>query len=104
MSKYKTNLEKEFDFFVRNLPKLEAVEFGGIAKILGVALYRQIGVEDLSVEELKNMSDEAKYELKLKLAIPIDEIFEQMMDRFLTLSRKRRKEINKIIQDAQRGR
>lgn len=104
MSKYKTNLEKEFDFFVRNLPKLEAVEFGGIAKILGVALYRQIGVEDLSVEELKNMSDEAKYELKLKLAIPIDEIFEQMMDRFLTLPRKRRKEINKIIQDAQRGR
>lgn len=103
MSKYKTNLEKEFDFFVRNLPKLEAVEFSGIAKILGVALYRQIGVEDLSVEELKNMSDEAKYELKLKLAIPIDEIFEQMMDRFLTLSRKRRKEINKIIQDAQRG-
>ena len=40
MSKYKTNLEKEFDFFVRNLPKLEAVEFGGIAKILGVALYK----------------------------------------------------------------
>ena len=104
MSKYETNLEKEFDFFIRNLPKLEAVEFGGIAKILGVALYRQIGVEDLSIEELKNMSDEAKYELKLKLAIPIDEIFEQMMDRFLTLSRKRRKEINKIIQDAQRGR
>lgn len=104
MSKYKTNLEKDFDFFVRNLPKLEAVEFGGIAKILGVALYRQIGVEDLSVEELKNMNDEAKYELKLKLAIPIDEILEQMMDRFLTLPRKRRKEINKIIQDAQRGR
>ena len=104
MSKYETNLEKVFDFFIRNLPKLEAVEFGGIAKILGVALYRQIGVEDLSIEELKNMSDEAKYELKLKLAIPIDEIFEQMMDRFLTLSRKRRKEINKIIQDAQRGR
>lgn len=104
MSKYETNLEKEFDFFVRNLPKLEAVEFSGIAKILGVALYRQIGVEDLSIEELKNMSDEAKYKLKLKLAIPIDEIFEQMMDRFLTLSRKRRKEINKIIQDAQRGR
>lgn len=104
MSKYETNLEKEFDFFVRNLPKLEAVEFSGIAKILGVALYKQIGVEDLSIEELKNMSDEAKYELKLKLAIPIDEIFEQMMDRFLTLSRKRRKEINKIIQDAQRGR
>jgi hypothetical protein len=50
------------------------------------------------------MSDEAKYELKLKLAIPIDEVFEQMMDRFLTLPRKRRKEINKILKDAQRGR
>ena len=65
MSKYKTNLEKEFDFFVRNLPKLEAVEFGGIAKILGVALYKQIGVEDLSIEELKNMSDEEFKNLSL---------------------------------------
>ena len=104
MDAFKSNLEKDFEYFVKNLPKLEAVEFGGIAKILGVALYRQIGVEDLSVEELKNMSDEAKYELKLKLAIPIDEVFEQMMDRFLTLPRKRRKEINKILKDAQRGR
>lgn len=104
MSAFKSNLEKDFEYFVKNLPKLEAVEFGGIAKILGVALYRQIGVEDLSVEELKNMSDEAKYELKLKLAIPIDEVFEQMMDRFLSLPRKRRKEINKILKDAQRGR
>ena len=86
------------------MPKLEAVEFGGIAKILGVALYKQIGVEHISVEELKNMSDEAKYELKLKLAVPIDEVFEQMMDRFLTLPRRRRKEINKILKDAQRGR
>ena len=104
MSAFKSNLEKDFEYFVKNLPKLEAVEFGGIAKILGVALYRQIGVEDLSIEELKNMSDEAKYELKLKLAIPIDEVFEQMMDRFLSLPRKRRKEINKILKDAQRGR
>ena len=104
MSTFKSNLEKDFEYFVKNLPKLEAVEFGGIAKILGVALYKQIGVEHISVEELKNMSDEAKYELKLKLAVPIDEVFEQMMDRFLTLPRRRRKEINKILKDAQRGR
>ena len=104
MNAFKSNLEKDFEYFVKNLPKLEAVEFGGIAKILGVALYKQIGVEDLSVEELKNMSDEDKYNLKLKLAIPIDEVFEQMMDRFLSLPRKRRKEINKILKDAQRGR
>ena len=104
MDVFKSNLEKDFEYFVKNLPKLEAVEFSGIAKILGVALYRQIGVEDLSVEELKNMNDEAKYELKLKLAVPIDEVFEQMMDRFLELPRRRRKEINKILKDAQRGR
>lgn len=104
MNAFRSNLEKDFEYFVKNLPKLEAVEFGGIAKILGVALYKQIGVEDLSIEELKNMSDEDKYNLKLKLAVPIDEVFEQMMDRFLTLPRKRRKEINKILKDAQRGR
>ena len=104
MSAFKSNLEKDFEYFVKNLPKLEAVEFGGIAKILGVALYKQIGVEEVSIEELKNMSDEDNYTLKLKLAVPIDEVFEQMMDRFLTLPRKRRKEINKILKDAQRGR
>ena len=104
MDAFRSNLEKDFEYFVKNLPKLEAVEFGGIAKILGVALYKQIGVEEVSIEELKNMSDEDKYNLKLKLAVPSDEVFEQMMDRFLTLPRKRRKEINKILKDAQRGR
>ena len=80
MNAFRSNLEKDFEYFVKNLPKLEAVEFGGIAKILGVALYKQIGVEEVSVEELKNMSDDDKYNLKLELAIAIDEVFEQMMD------------------------
>ena len=57
---FRSSLEKDFEYFVKNLPKLEAVEFGGIAKILGVALYKQIGVEEVSIEELKNMSDEDK--------------------------------------------
>jgi hypothetical protein len=89
---------------VKNIGKLGPAEFCGLAKILGAAPYKQIGKEDISIEELKSMSDEARYNLKLELMLPVDEILEKMMDRFLELPRKRRKEINQIIKDAQRGR
>ena len=51
------SIEKDFEFFVRNLPKLEAVEFCGIAKILSVPLYKQIGMETIDPKELKEMID-----------------------------------------------
>jgi hypothetical protein len=33
----------------------------------------------------------------------MDTVLEEMMDRFLALSKKRRKEINQILKDVQRG-
>lgn len=97
------SIEKDFEFFVRNLPKLEAVEFCGIAKILSVPLYKQIGMETIDPKELKEMNEEERYNLKLELMIPMDEIWEKMMDRYLELPKRRRKEINQILKDAQRG-
>ena len=97
------SIEKDFEFFVRNLPKLEAVEFCGIAKILSVPLYKQIGLETIDPKELKEMSEEERYNLKLELMVPMDEIWEKMMDRYLELPKRRRKEINQILKDAQRG-
>jgi hypothetical protein len=34
------SIEKDFEFFIRNLPKLEVIEICGIAKILGVQLHK----------------------------------------------------------------
>jgi hypothetical protein len=37
------------------------------------------------------------------MIVPMEEILEKMMDRYLELPRRRRKEINQILKDAQRG-
>lgn len=97
------SIEKDFEYFVRNLPKLEPVEFCGIAKILSVPLYRTALPEGVKIEDLKDMTEEQRYEIKLDIMVPMDEIWERMMDRFLELPKRRRKEINQILKDAQRG-
>ena len=97
------SIEKDFEYFVRNLPKLEPVEFCGIAKILSVPLYRTTLPEGIKIEDLKDMTEEQRYEIKLDIMVPMDEIWERMMDRFLELPKRRRKEINQILKDAQRG-
>lgn len=97
------SIEKDFEYFVRNLPKLEPVEFFGIAKILSVPLYKTALPEGVKIEDLKDMTEEQRYKIKLDIMIPMDEIWGKMMDRFLELPKKRRKEINQILKDAQRG-
>lgn len=97
------SIEKDFEYFIRNLPKLEPVEFCGIAKILSVPLYKTALPEGVKIEDLKDMTEEQRYEIKLDIMVPMDEIWERMMDRFLELPKRRRREINQILKDAQRG-
>lgn len=97
------SIEKDFEYFIRNLPKLEPVEFCGIAKILSVPLYKTALPEGVKIEDLKDMTEEQRYEIKLNIMVPMDEIWERMMDRFLELPKRRRREINQILKDAQRG-
>lgn len=94
-----SRLEKDFEFFVNNLSELEPVEFVGLAKVLGVSIVQKDVVLDINKEELKQLSTEERQELAEKALRPMDEILEEMMDKFLSLSKRRRKEINQILKD-----
>ena len=103
MEFFRTNLEKDFEFFVGNIVKLEPVEFCGLARVLSVPTLRGLHEIGLTVDELKTKTPEELEETQAQLTVPFDEILEKMMDKFLNLSRKRRKEINQILKDIQRG-
>ena len=101
---FRSNLEKDFEYFVKNIGKLEPAEFCGLAKILSINTVR--GLDEIGVRavDLKGKTEEETKALMEKLTIPMDEVLEKMMDRFLELPRRRRKEINQILKDIQRGR
>lgn len=103
MNTFRSNLEKDFEYFIRHIGKLEAVEFCGLAKILGVEMTRKLDMSQIDIEKLKEDLDGQVEELQGEYIIPLDEVFEKMMDRFLALPRRRRKEINQILKDVQRG-
>ena len=103
MNSFRNNLEKDFEFFVKNLPKLEPVEFCGLAKILGVSMYKTLEELNLTVDELKNKSNEELIEIENRMNVPLEEVWEKMMDKFLELPRRRRKEINKILKEVKKN-
>lgn len=76
MKFFRSSLEKDFDFFVRNLTILEPIEFCGLAKIFGIKLDK-----------------EEKDENDRPVPRPLEEVLEELMDKFLSLSKRRRKEI-----------
>ena len=90
--------EKDFEFFVKALPSLEAVEFTGLAKILGVKL---VSSEiEFDKEEFESLKDNEAMQAKLtESLLPMDQILEKMMDRYLELPKRRRKEINGILKE-----
>ena len=100
----KNNLEKDFEYFVKNITKLQPAEFCGLAKILGVSMVRREKVEGLTKEDIEKMGLDEQQEYVAELTVPMDEVLEKMMDKFLTLTRRRRKEINQILKDVKRGR
>ena len=100
---FKSNLEKDFEFFVKNIGKLQPAEFCGLAKVLSVPLVRHEQLKDLTKEDIDKMGLDEQTEYVAELMIPMDEVLEKMVDRFLELPRRRRKEINQILKDVQRG-
>ena len=100
----KNNLEKDFEFFVKNITKLQPAEFCGLAKILGVSMVRREKMEGLTKEDIEKMGLDEQQEYVAEMMVPMDEVLEKMMDKFLTLTRRRRKEINQILKDVKRGR
>ena len=100
---FKNNLEKDFEFFVKNITNLQPAEFCGLAKVLSVSMVRQEKLIGLTKEEIEKMGLDEKTEYVAELMVPMDEVLEKMMDRFLELPRRRRKEINQILKDVKRG-
>lgn len=101
---FRNSLEKDFEYFVRNITKLQPAEFCGLAKVLSVPMVNQEKLEGLTPEQVKEMELEEKENYMIEFMRPMDKVLEEMMDRFLALSKRRRKEINQILKDVQRGR
>ena len=94
--------EKDFELFVKALPSLEAVEFAGLAKILGVKMVNS--EVEFDREEFENLKDNEAMQAKLvESLLPMDQILEKMMDRYLELPKRRRREINDILKEIKRA-
>ena len=76
--KSEKRLERDFEQFVRLLPKLEPAEFCGIMTILGAKFPEE--KEEVNLENIMNMA----------------------FDKFLTMRSKQRKELIKVMQSARK--
>ena len=100
---FRSSLEKDFEYFVRNIGKLNPAEFCGLAKVLSVPMIDKEKVEGLTPEQIEELKLQDKENYMIEFSRPMDIVLEEMMDRFLSLSKKRRREINQILKDVQRG-
>lgn len=100
---FRSSLEKDFEYFVRNIGKLNPAEFCGLAKVLSVPMIDKEKVEGLTQEQIEELKLQDKENYMIEFSRPMDTVLEEMMDRFLSLSKKRRREINQILKDVQRG-
>ena len=104
MKIFEKRIETDFAFFVRSLPALEPVEFLGLAKVLCVPTVRESKVLELSKEDLERAKNGEDVDVNIEeTLIPADEILEAMMDKFLSLNKRRRKEINQILKEIKKS-
>ena len=103
MNMFRSNLEKDFEYFVRNIGKLNPAEFCGLAKVLCVPMIDKAKVEGLTPEQIEELKLQEEKNYMVEFSRPMDTVLEEMMDRFLELPKRRRKEINQILKDVQRG-
>ena len=104
MKIFEKKIETDFELFVRSLPALEPIEFLGLAKVLCVPTVRESKVLELSKEDLERAKNGEDVDINIEeTLIPADEILEAMMDKFLSLNKKRRKEINQILKEIKKS-
>ena len=104
MKIFEKKIETDFEVFVRSLPALEPIEFLGLAKVLCVPTVRESKVLELSKEDLERAKNGEDVDVNIEeTLIPADEILEAMMDKFLSLNKKRRKEINQILKEIKKS-
>lgn len=100
---FRPGIEKDFEYFVKNITKLNPAEFCGLAKVLSVPMIDKAKVEGLTPEQIEELKLQDKENYMIEFTRPMDVVLEGMMDRYLGLSKKRRREINQILKDVQRG-
>lgn len=100
---FRSRLEKDFEFFVKALPSLEPIEFFGLAKILCVPTIHEKKLESFSKEDYEKMEVEEKTEYVAQFNRPMEIILEEVMDKYLNLPKRTRKEINQMLKDIKRG-
>lgn len=103
MKIFEKRIESDFEFFVRSLPALEPVEFLGLAKVLCVPTVRDSEVSFNKEVWGKAKDDEVIQATIAETLIPADEILEAMMDKYLTLNKRRRGEINGILKEIKKS-
>lgn len=104
MKLFEKRIESDFDFFIKTLPVLEPVEFLGLAKVLSVPTVRESELVNFSKEDYEKLKDNDVMQAVIaETLIPADEILEAMMDKYLTLSKKRRGEINQILKEIKKS-
>lgn len=104
MSFMQKRIESDFEYFVKALPSLEPVEFLGLAKVLSVPTVREKKVQELSLEDFERAKNGEDVDLNVEeVLVPADEILEGMMDKFLSLNKKRRREINNILKEIKKS-
>lgn len=105
MNIFQSRIEKDFEFFVKTLPALEPVEFCGLAKVLSVPLTKESELLNFDKEEYEKLKDkESMQAVVSETLVPMDEVLEQMMDKYLGLTKRRRKEINQILKEIKKSR
>ena len=104
MKIFEKRIESDFKFFVKSLPALEPVEFLGLAKVLCVPTVRESKVLELSKEDLERAKNREDIDVNIEeTLVPADEILDSMMDKYLSLNKKRRKEINQILKEIKKS-
>ena len=105
MNIFQSRIEKDFEFFVKSLPALEPVEFCGLAKILSIPLTKESELLSFDKEEYEKLKDkDVMQAVVAETLVPMDEVLEQMMDKYLGLTKRRRKEINQILKEIKKSR
>ena len=88
-----TKKEKQFEEFVRGLPKLNPRAFMRLASFLGVRTYK----EEIDLEKVKDKDLNYIAQMLKENTLVADEILEKMMDRFLELRKGDRAKVLKLM-------
>lgn len=81
--------DKNFREFALAVSKLKAIEFMGLVKILGVGLFNE------------NENEEEEPKLKPR---DFEQVYSEILDKYVCLGRKDRREVMKVVKLANLGR